>query len=316
MSAYCPFCGQTIAGRGRYFHHPAWAPEARLRICDRCAEERPRCGECGLPLAGTAGAIDASGAGLCADCRRSLRVCLACGKPVAGKSYFYDGIGPYCEVCRQSRPPCDVCGGPLSYEYWELSDGRAVCAACHTTAVYSPEAAASLYAELKEVISTDLGLTLNIPTGLAMVDRHGLRQVIDRQSSGGPKMVTSASPPGALDANHTLGLYARRGMRRGIYIQTGLPRLLFLQVAAHEYGHAWQGENCPLLRDPIIHEGFAEWVAYHVSGRFGDRRGQERMRSRRDVYGNGLRWALAVEAREGPAGVLRACRQSVGAAAG
>lgn len=316
MSAYCPFCGQKIAGRGRYFHHPAWPPDVRLRTCERCATERPRCRECGLPLAGTVAVPEASGAVLCADCRRSLRACLACGNPVAGKVYFYDGIGPYCGVCRKTRPSCDICGGPLSLEYWELSDGRAICAACHTTAVYSPDIAAVLFAELKDVVASRLGLALNIPTGLALVDRHGLRHVIDQQSADQTRLKAASLQPDGLDVDHTLGLYARRGMRRGIYIQTGLPRLLFLQVAAHEFGHAWQGENCPLLRDPVIHEGFAEWVAFHVSGHYGDRRGQERMRTRRDVYGDGVRWALEVEAREGPQGVMLACRQSLGTPAG
>jgi hypothetical protein len=65
-----------------------------------------------------------------------------------------------------------------------------------------------------------------------------------------------------------------------------------------------------LLRDTLIHEGFAEWLAYHVIGYYGYTQGQEHMLARQDVYGNGLRWALEVEARDGVAGVLQACRRS------
>jgi hypothetical protein len=100
-------------------------------------------------------------------------------------------------------------------------------------------------------------------------------------------------------------------MRRGIYIQTGLPRLLFLQIASHEYAHAWQGENCPMLSDPLVHEGFAEWVAYRVVSHYGYERGLERMRTRRDVYGEGLRWALALEQRSGSPAVVDACRRQL-----
>ena len=109
----------------------------------------------------------------------------------------------------------------------------------------------------------------------------------------------------------TLGLYARRGMRRGIYIQTGLPRMLFLQVAAHEYAHAWQGENSPTLRDGLVHEGFAEWVAYRLIGLYGYDRAQERMLARQDIYGQGLRWALDEEAAHGMQGVIEACRRAL-----
>jgi hypothetical protein len=242
---------------------------------------------------------------------------------VKGRYYSYDGVGPYCGECRRSRPPCDVCGAPLTQEYWQLSDGRMTCATCHATAVYSSEAAASLYAEIKAVVAGDLDLKLNIPTGLALVDRNQLRQVIEQQLAPGGRnsaRLAQASPPGGapaasihhLEAGNTLGLYARRGMRRGIYIQTGLPRLLFIQIAAHEYAHAWQGENCPMLRDLLVHEGFAEWVAYRVVAHYGYQRGLDRMRSRQDVYGEGLRWALDLEQRQGPPAVLDACRQQQG----
>lgn len=313
MVAYCQLCGQKIGGRGQEFHHSLWPPDVVLRVCAQCARERPRCQVCDIPV---------QTAGLCVTCSASLQVCLACSRPIKGEPQTFDSdgqsVGPYCSECFRSRPPCDVCGAPLTHEYWELSDGRVICAGCHASAVYSPEAAAALYARLKEVIVGDLGLALNIPTGLALVDRNQLRQVIEQQSGlRTPDPMAQTSPAAQsgsaadpeLDANHTLGLYARRGMRRGIYIQTGLPRLLFLQIAAHEYAHAWQGENCPMLRDPRIHEGFAEWVAYRAIGHYGDDRGQERMLSRQDIYGKGLRWALDMETRRGAQRVIDACRR-------
>jgi hypothetical protein len=240
---------------------------------------------------------------------------------VKGRYYSFDGVGPYCADCRRTRPPCDVCGAPLTQDYWQLSDGRVTCASCHATAVYSPEAAAGLFAEIREVIAGDLDLNLNIPTGLALVDRNQLRRVIEQQLAPGGRnsarlaeLAPSNGTPAAanhLDAENTLGLYARRGIRRGIYIQTGLPRLLFIQIAAHEYAHAWQGENCPMLRDPLVHEGFAEWVAYRVVAHYGYQRGLERMRARQDVYGQGLRWALDLEQHRGAPAVVEACRRQV-----
>jgi hypothetical protein len=107
-----------------------------------------------------------------------------------------------------------------------------------------------------------------------------------------------------------MGIYARRGMKRGIYVQTGLPRLLFLQVASHEFAHAWQGENCPLLRDARLHEGFAEWVAYRVLGHYGYYDQMTHMKARDDIYGQGLQWVLDLESKVGEAGVIEACRKT------
>ena len=150
-----------------------------------------------------------------------------------------------------------------------------------------------------------LGLSLNVPTGLALVDRNQLAEVIRQQYERLP----GDAHLNELDPHTTLGLYARRGIRRSIYVQSGLPIILFLQVAAHEYAHPWQGENCPILRDLLVHEGFAEWVAYKVLDYYGYSHNQERMIARQDIYGQGLRWALEIENKYGVEGLLQACRQ-------
>jgi hypothetical protein len=159
---------------------------------------------------------------------------------------------------------------------------------------------------MKTAAAQRLGLKLNIPTGLALVDQTQLAGIIRQQLEASPPL-SNAEP---IVPERTLGIYARRGIRRGIYVQNGLPRSLLLQVAAHEFAHAWQGENCPLLQDPLVREGFAEWVAYTLVGVFGQAQMQERMQSRPDLYGQGLRWALKVAAQDGAAAVIQACRMS------
>jgi hypothetical protein len=318
--SFCQLCGQKISGPGKTFHHKKWPRGVVLRVCQVCYERQPRCRICDIPMAAPLNAGEQSRNGLCTTCRDqsetnlSKRLCLACGRTVTGKYYEFDGVGPYCRDCFRKRPPCDVCGAPLTNEKWQLSDGRITCAHCHSTAIYSPQDAAILYEEMKKIVVQRLGLKLNVPTGLALVDRNQLREVIHRQADPNLK-----SNPGVqqedtwreLDPQRTLGIYARRGMRRAIYIQTGLPRMLFLQVATHEYAHAWHGENCPTLRDPLVHEGFAEWMAYNVMGYFRYTKGQERMLARNDVYGQGLRWALELDSRLGESGVIDSCRRSI-----
>ena len=361
-SAFCQLCGRKITGRSKVFRHKKWPPELSLRVCLDCDLQKPHCRICGLPMAISSGRIFAGSAsalaihpdrsGVCTTCRASpgselVPLCLACGGPIGDLSivrknsstyYEFDGVGPYCETCYRERPPCDLCGAPLTDEHWLLSDGRILCALCHSTAIYAPVEASALYDEMKAIIAGRMGLALNIPTGLALVDRNQLSQILyvgSRQAeprpvgspsnespyagsphTGSPSLASKEKAP-EMDSDpqpdefrNILGVYARQGMRRGIYVQSGLPRMLFLQVAAHEFAHAWQGENCPVLKDLLVHEGFAEWVAYQVIGFYGYTKGQERMRGRNDIYGRGLKWALEIAASQGAPGVVEACRRS------
>lgn len=294
-SKFCSLCGKPLTGMVHVLRHPRWTDGQALRICTTCSRERARCQVCGMPLA------EAAGEQACPTCQAFAPRCLACGQLVRGRALVVDGVGPYCEDCHRSRPPCDTCGAPLTDERWLLSDGRVLCARCHQTAVYAPEEASALYAEVQQVIAARLGLRLNIPTGLALVDRNQLAEILR----------TQADPDQALEPAQTLGIYMRRGTRRGMYAQTGLPEIELIHVVAHEYAHAWQGENCPLLRDPLLREGFAEWVAYHVLAYYRHEQRMLAMRRRpEDIYRQGLEAMLALEAQSGQAAVIEACRSS------
>jgi len=300
--SFCHLCGRKIYGSGSIFRHDDWLAGKYLRVCEDCLQKKPRCRVCGLPFA------ISTPNGVCVTCNVSSKFCLVCGKPVGENYNKFDRLNPYCNKCIQEKTPCDICGAPLTEESWQLSDGRLMCAYCHSMAIYSPTNATKIFAEIKKAANQQLGIQLNIPTGLALVDRNQLSEVIRSQMENGQ---SDRSEELELDPQQTLGLYARRGMWRGIYIQTGLPPLLFLQVAAHEFGHAWQLENCPLMRNRLAHEGFAEWVSYHVLGYYGYTLGQKRMQARQDIYGRGLAWALEIESSQGMSGVLEVCRRSV-----
>lgn len=302
-SEFCHLCGRKLSGQGKSYRHKKWARDLSLLICMDCDRQKPRCRVCDLPMA------SASHNGACATCNETMHLCLSCGEKTGSKHFEFDGIGPYCKTCRKERTPCDVCGAPLTDEHWQLSDGRVTCVYCHATVIYTPADAVALYEEMKSVVTEQLlGYKLNVPTGLALVDRNQLREIIHQQQDKDHGEGLDAQE---LDPQRTLGIYARRGMRRGIYVQTGLPRVLFLQVAAHEYAHAWQGENCPVLSDLLVHEGFAEWIAYRVMGYYGYTQAQKRMCARHDIYGRGLNWALDLEARQGIDKVIETCRRSM-----
>ncbi len=298
QNSYCHLCGAPLGEGSRIFRHKKWPRQMSLKVCATCQESKPKCCHCGLPMAAE------SLNGACSTCNQAYRLCLACGKP-ARRAYYFEDVGPYCSRCLKTQPPCDLCSAPLTRQSWKLSDGRIFCALCHATGVFTPAEAASIFEELKALLVRTLGISLNIPTGLALVDRRQLRAIIEQQSR------EVSEPSGGsheLDPERTLGIYVRRGLRRGIYVQSGLPRMLFLQIAAHEYAHAWQGENCPLAMEPVQHEGLAEWVAYHTLATYNYQRERQRMLRREDFYGQGLRWALKLEARAGMQAVLDQCR--------
>jgi hypothetical protein len=235
--------------------------------------------------------------GVCQTCQANTTKCLSCGKPITGRYVEIDGKGPYCLVCYEQQATCDVCAIPLgSGDRWRLSDGRVICPDCHATAVFEAAEAVKIYQDIQDLARKHLDLSLNVPTGLILVDRDNLTKICYEQSG-------EAYPPQAL-----MGIYVRRGMRRAIYIQNALPSLIFTQVSAHEFGHAWQAENNPLTLQIHFREGFAEWVAYKVLQTLGKKEQMERMLWRNDVYGQGLRWALSRERRVGASGFLREVR--------
>jgi hypothetical protein len=177
-----------------------------------------------------------------------------------------------------------------------LPDGRAICAACQQTAVLDPGQAKSLFDQTIGIIQTSLGLGLRVGVRFVVTDRAGVSEQVQKMQ---PEM--------AHQTDRVAGIYVRQGRFRTIYVQNGLPRILLVQVMAHEWAHAWQMENCPLVRDVLIVEGFAEWLAYKVLQTMGAVKKMALMTARRDLYGEGLRLMLARETREGVAGVLALC---------
>ncbi len=149
------------------------------------------------------------------------------------------------------------------------------------------------------ILEKQVGLSLSLRPALVIVDREQMQEILAQaqpERRGPPEMI--------------FGLFVRRGRRRAIYVESGLPQILLIQVIAHEYAHAWQGENCPLLRDPLVREGFAEWAAHRTLRALGAVKKAALMEQRADLYGQGLKMMLAAEREGGAAGVLELCRMA------
>jgi hypothetical protein len=180
-----------------------------------------------------------------------------------------------------------------------LPDGRRTCTRCHRTAVYDLARGQALFERVARVVTDQLGLGLNVGTAFTLADHQHLQ-----------RLVTEASPAIHDDPDRVVGLFVRRGHRRVMYVVSGLPQILLIQTIAHEWAHAWQGEKCPLLRDPLVREGFAEWVAYKTLQRMGASKKMALMEQQGGLYGQGLRKMLELERRGGLSGVLAFCRRA------
>lgn len=269
------------------FIHPD-QPNHRLVVCGECSRTAARCRLCQLPIR-----PERATDGLCSVCAQHTLVCKSCGARIIDRYVQINDQGPYCQACFELRQRCDVCGVPLDSRAQSLPDGRAICSTCQQTAVVSAGQAKAIFDRTLQIIQTSIGIYLHHGVRFVVTDRPGLRA-----------QVAKARHDVLAYADDVRGIYVREGPQRTIYVQNGLPRILMVQVIAHEWAHAWQMETCPHVRDPLEIEGFAEWVAYKVLQAMGAVKKMALMTARTDLYGQALNRMLARETRAGIRGVL------------
>jgi hypothetical protein len=241
-----------------------------------------------------------------ADAQHS-RYCNHCGGALVGSYRVYrrrDGSSRLvlCEACAARAQPCAACGLPLVEPPHRLSDGRPLCAACRASAQDDPAAARLLYEQVIAIVEGQLGLRVHRRPGFGLYSRADMRLLEQTVQPPPPRPGAPALP------GHLVGAYIKLGRRREIVVETGLPRLLMGKVIAHEYAHAWQGENCAFLADAQLSEGFCEWVAWKVLGALGAADVQQALADATGFYADALRRVLAIEASGGAAAVLARMR--------
>jgi hypothetical protein len=84
-----------------------------------------------------------------------------------------------------------------------------------------------------------------------------------------------------------------------------LPEDKFTEVAAHELAHDWMEENFPEVKDPVVVEGWAEYVSSLVNSFFGNEYLNEQKKYNGDpVYGKGYSLISAIAGGRGLPGVI------------
>jgi hypothetical protein len=179
---------------------------------------------------------------------------------------------------------------------WKPSTSACPTAGASVPAATRPRSTTQL---VTRVVTDQLGLALNVGTDFTLVDDQHLQRLAAEAS------LAPHDGPGKV-----VGLFTRKGRRRVMYVLSGLPQILLIQTIAHEWAHAWQGENCPLLENTLVREGFAEWTAYKTLQTMGATHKMALMKRQDGLYGQGLQRMLELEQRNGPSGVIAFCRQA------
>ncbi len=294
MPAFCHMCGQRLAGT-------FYTYDTGLVVCARCNTTVPHCGLCNIPSRQLA---SVRGVQVCPACLHRLPVCACCGIPILKEYSTFDGSSvPYCQECMTTRPRCSICEVPIN-EQGKVITGQAEttyrCATCFSTAVTTQAEAKRLYEATGKLLQRELQLALPILPELHIVERAQLAKLHEHNSTLKAAGISpSEKPP------HLQGFFRRFGEQQDIYIEQVLPRTRFQAVAAHELAHAWQSDNAPSSQPLTIIEGFAEWVAFHVLLLLGQQAEAARLTRRKDLYGEGLQYFLALEREHGRGGVLQ-----------
>lgn len=305
---FCHLCGQQVVGR--YYQYTNG-----LTVCASCERTAPRCARCHAPTPSAGSRVSRRGVLLCARCSRETFSCDTCAEPILGAWYSFQELitAPeprrYCAECVRDRPRCDLCQAPTGAGAVTLTDGQYRCVLCATDLVIGEPAIRLVYTDALTQLGNILDEPLRRTPPLDVVSRRRMgetRRAYAREAGRPP-----AQHGDEAAGRHVLGFFVRSQGKPVIYVEAGLTRGLLLGTLAHELGHAWQSEQLGAAAgvvDPLVSEGFAEWVAYHTLLARGMRTLASRARERQDIYGRGLERLLSIEQAKGRNAVLRTAR--------
>ena len=203
-------------------------------------------------------------AGFCFGPSLSARgdICAVCGQPIPGKIYlFTDKVtGEQKEVCSDciKLPRCSICGLPVK-DGTQLPDGRYLCARDARTVVLKADDARQICDQVKDDLDRLFSRFIVFPDNVdvSVIDRVDVDSMFITEGNNfeSPDLLGCIRP-------ETVNDKTRYKMR----LMTGLPLAQLKETCAHEFSHAWVGENVLKERRARLgrdaEEGFCELVGY------------------------------------------------------
>lgn len=193
--------------------------------------------------------------------------CDLCAQPLHGRYFIIEdraegGKRNFCRECSELEERCFACGLPVRRSARKLPDGRWLCE--RDAAASVDEAAAKTVCDgVRNDLDRLYSRFLTLPSEnvvLSMVDKIHLESLF--KSPGYERSCVSifgATQSQPLPGKHFI---------HSISILSDLKKSRLMAVAAHEFTHAWMGENVRPERkaslSPDTVEGFCELVAYRL----------------------------------------------------
>ena len=204
-------------------------------------------------------------AGFLWSARAGQYTCAVCGEPITGTAYFMtDGVTGQqelvCSNCAFNLPRCFLCGLPIKKgDEVQLPDGRYLCARDAKTAVMDADSARGICAAVKDDLDGQFSRFTSFPTNVdvTVIDRID----VDSMFNSTGHDFESPDLLGCIEPVTTNG-----EKRYHMSLMIGLPLAELKETCAHEYSHAWVGENVSPERHARIdrdsEEGFCEMMGY------------------------------------------------------
>ena len=194
----------------------------------------------------------------------ALNVCAVCGKEIVGPIYLMTDkvTGEQKLVCSTciKLPLCSICGMPVNVNDGgvELPDGRFLCARDAKTVVLKADDAERICAGVKDDLDRLFSRYTSFPDNVDVtaIDRIDVDSLFHRTDNAfeSPNLLGCIQ---AVDVN---------GARRyKMSLMTGMPLAELKETCAHEYSHAWVGENVNRAQRGLgrdAEEGFCEMIGY------------------------------------------------------
>jgi len=283
----CDICNMPLVGKYVQYSHG-------LTVCQHCYETRPHCFICDVPIKDDYHTVRDKI--VCPNCYEKAKRCSCCKRIILpGEEYstFEGYTDVFCQHCMKNALRCDACGRPVSdTASWALGDGRVLCEECNSKAVFDLKTANRLFKEMREFLKSEFGIYIDHSIELRLVRTDQLEQLGTEKSTKGRRR-------GLFECKSQCNYYT-------IYMLYGLTENAFQAVAAHEYTHAWQSENCPPDQTELLTEGLARWVEYQVYKKIGDFHAAKMIETDNDpVYGKGFKKIREIVRKKGYYGLLQ-----------
>lgn len=304
----CQVCRELVRGQYREYK---LANGARYVVCEKCANAARKCDACEVPF--PEHALSAARGGTekwCRHCLGSAEFCELCREPISGTGWKMQFTqGTWCSPCFEGKSKCYYCQRPMNEPARTAHAGHGMCGECAGHAVAGAEAfnqiARVVVPQMKELLVRDFQ-----PPPIEPVSLGIMKKSLAEAKAGPDGDVTSFLKPIVPPVAHELGLFLAAGDLRKILVLDSLPEDSAWETVTHELAHSWQYEHYPEATDPLIVEGFAQWVADKICWKNFKRSGLERLYNRQDDYGLGLRLMTKVETEFGRDAVFRTLKEN------